>query len=118
MIIGKFKTNHPFMIGLLLIVAVLLWFDGFVFYRQIDFVVEGSAPLYIILAKFFQTYKWLSITLSFLFMLLQAFMLNRVIADKNLVDRNSWLPALMYIVLMSNSFNLFGLHPSGLPIFS
>jgi hypothetical protein len=111
MIIGKFKTNHPFMIGLLLIMAVLLWLDGFVYYRQINLTVEGSAPLYFLLANFFQTYKWLSVILSFLFMLLQAFMLNRVIADKNLVDRNSWLPALMYIVLMSSSFNLFGLHP-------
>lgn len=99
------------MIALLLIVAALLWLDGFIFYRQAELTSEGAAPLYILIAQLFNQYKWWSVLLSFLFMLIQAFMINRVIADKNLVDRNSWLPALLYIVLMSSSFNLFGLHP-------
>jgi hypothetical protein len=43
-------------------------------------------------------------------MIIQAYMFNRVITDKGLVDRNSQLPALFYIVLMSNSFSLMGLH--------
>ncbi len=99
------------MIALLLNMAVLLWLDGFVFYRQVQLSSESAAPLYVLISHLFNQYKWWSVFLSFLFMLLQAFMINRVIADKNLVDRNSWLPALLYIVLMSSSFSIFGLQP-------
>jgi hypothetical protein len=99
------------MFMLLLIIAIVMWLDGFIFYSQTQLQSDSLAPLYGAIAQVFQEWKFLSVSLSFLFMILQAFMFNRVIADKNLVDRNSWLPALLYIVLMSFSFNLFGLHP-------
>ncbi len=111
MVIGNFKTNHPFMFALLVIIAVVLWLDGFIFYRQVLVYGQNHAPLYGLMVSFFSQYKFISVLLSFLFMLLQAFMFNKVITDKNLVDRNSKLPALMYIVLMSSSFSLFGMHP-------
>jgi len=111
MIIGKFKTNHPFLFGLLIIIAIVFWLDGFFFFRQTELYYRNSAPLYLAVSELFLSHKFISVLASFFFMLLQAFMFNRVIADKNIVDRNSWLPALMYIVLMSSSFNLFGLQP-------
>jgi len=99
------------MFMLLLIIAIVMWLDGFIFYSRTSLQLDSVAPLYGAVAHAFNEWKFLSVLLSFLFMILQAFMFNRVIADKNLVDRNSWLPALLYIVLMSFSFNLFGLHP-------
>jgi hypothetical protein len=111
MIIGRFKSNHPLMIFVLLFASLLLWMDGFFFYEQTSYPVSASAPLYNLFSGFFNTYKGLSVFLSYLFMLIQAVMINRVITDKNLVDRNSWLPALMYITLMSSSFGLFGMQP-------
>ncbi len=99
------------MFASLLIIAVVLWIDGFFGYKHTHLPLNNSTPVYHFIAVFFNSYKFISVLLSFIFMLIQAFMFNKVIADKNLVDRNSWLPALMYIVLMSSSFNLFGLQP-------
>ncbi len=111
MIIGKFKTNHPFLFGQLIIIAIIFWLDGFLFFRQTELPGRNAAPLYLMISDLFENYKLISLFFSFFFMLLQAFMFNRLIADKNIVDRNSWLPALIFIVLISSSFNLFGLQP-------
>jgi hypothetical protein len=111
MIISRFKSNHPFMIFTLLILALGLWTDGFLFYSLIAHPTEEIAPLYNLMAGFFNRFAGISVILSFLFLLLQAVMINRIITGKNLVDRNSWLPALMYITLMSSSFSLFGMQP-------
>jgi hypothetical protein len=111
MLIRKFKSNNPFLFVSLILLAIVLWIDGFLFYEQVSLDYENAAPLYIPIARLFDTYRFWSVLLSFLFLLLQAFMFNRIITDKNLVDRNSHLPGLVYIVLMSNSFTLFGLHP-------
>ncbi len=111
MLIGKFKTNHPFLYAVLLLLAILLWMDGFIFYRDTPTLFEETAPLYSLLGAFFSYYPFLGITASFLFMIIQAFLFNKVITEKNLVDRNSQLPALLFMVLMSSSFSLFGIHP-------
>jgi len=111
MIIGKFKSNKPLMFASLLTIAIVLWIDGFIGYNQTALPVENATPIYRLIAVFFESYSFLSVLLSFVFMLVQAFMFNRVITDKNLVVRNSWLPALLYIVLMSSSFSFFGLQP-------
>lgn len=111
MFIGKFKSNHPFTILLLILVGVMLWADGFLFYKHTPVLYENVAPLYGLVEGFVKNSPFISLITSFVIMVLQAFMLNKVITDKNLIDRNSFLPALFYMVLMSSSFNLFGLHP-------
>ncbi|MFN3554742.1 MAG: hypothetical protein ACK4VN_02125 [Bacteroidales bacterium] len=111
MIISKFKSNQPALLGLLLLIAAALWIDGFLQFRQIGADTQNPAPIYMAMAHFFDTHRFWNVLLAFLFMLLQAFMFNRIIAGRNLVERNSMMPALMYIVLMSSSFSLMGLHP-------
>lgn len=99
------------MFALLVIIAVVLWLDAFLLFRQVSLPTENNAPLYSLVVAVFANRPFLSVLLSFLFMIIQAWMLNRVITSKNMVDRNSMLPALVYIVLMSSTFSLFGLHP-------
>jgi len=111
MLIGKFKTNQPFLFAVLLLIAVFLWIDAFLTFNSVSLIEENAAPLYIWIAVFFNEYRFWSVLLSFIFMIIQAIMFNRVIAGRNLVDLNSQLPALFYIVLMSNNFSLMGLHP-------
>lgn len=111
MLIRKFKTNQPFLYGLLIVIAVLLWLDGFIMHHKISLVKDSASPLYGPIASFFDSYSLWSVILSFLFMLVQAFIFNRVITGKNMVDRNSQLPGLLYVVLMSSNFGLFGMHP-------
>jgi hypothetical protein len=111
MLIGKFKEKHPFLFVLLPVIALVLWSDAFFGYNSAALSSKNAAPLYYWIAVFFDQHRFWSVLLGFCFMIIQAYMFNRVIADKGLVDRNSQLPALFYIVLMSNSFGLMGLHP-------
>lgn len=110
MLIGKFKEKHPFLFVLLPVIALVLWSDAFLMYNSVALTSKNAAPLYYWIAVFFDQHRFWSVLLSFSLMIIQAYMFNRVITDKGLVDRNSQLPALFYIVLMSNSFNLMGLH--------
>lgn len=112
MIIGIFRVNRPFTPILLIILAVLLWLDGFIFHANVLLPETYSAPLYGPIARLFNQYTLLGVLLSFVFMMLQAFMLNRIITDKNLTERNSFLPALMYIVFMSAYIGFMGLQPA------
>jgi hypothetical protein len=111
MLIGKFKSKNPLLFFLLVFLAFLLWIDGFLFSGQTRTQYQSIAPLYNYVYQFANNYPFWSVLLSFLIMIAQAFMFNKVITDKNLVDRNSYLPALTYMVLMSSNFSLFGLHP-------
>jgi len=111
MLIGKFKQKHPFLLVLLPLIAMVLWADAFLLYNSVSLSSDNVAPLYYYIAIWFDQYRFLSVLLSFLFLIIQALMFNRIITDKGLVDRNSQLPALFYIVLMSNNFSLMGLQP-------
>jgi len=111
MLIGKFKEKHPFLFILLPVIAFMLWSDAFFMYSSVTLSSKNAAPLYYWIAVFFDQHRFWSVLLSFFFMIIQAYMLNRMITEKGLVDRTSQLPALFYIVLMSNNFSLMGLHP-------
>lgn len=111
MLIGKFKEKHPFLFILLPIIALVLWSDAFFMYNSVSLSSKNAAPLYYWIAVFFDQHRFWSVFLGFFFMIIQAYMFNKVITDRGLVDRTSQLPALFYIVLMSNSFSLMGLHP-------
>lgn len=110
MLIGKFKEKHPFLFVLLPVIALVLWSDAFFGYNSVALSSKNAAPLYYWIAVFFDQHRFWSVLLGFSLMIIQAYMFNRVITDKGLVDRNSQLPALFYIVLMSSSFSMMGLH--------
>ncbi|MFP4289722.1 MAG: hypothetical protein ACLFQS_10735 [Bacteroidales bacterium] len=111
MLIGKFKSNNPLLNIILFLLAILFWIDSFIYFSEVELSGQHQAPLYTFIYRLFSQYPFWNVLLSFFFMLLQAFMFNRVITNKNLVDRNSYLPALVFIVLMSSGFKLVGLQP-------
>ncbi len=111
MFISVFKTSRIYLPILLIIVTFLLWLDGFWFYSQTSIPAEQPAPLYSMLVSFLETNKFLNVLLGFVFLILQAFLLNHVITSKNLVDRHSYMPGFIYAVLMSSSFDMYAFHP-------
>lgn len=112
MIIKKFISGNRFLPAYLVLWALVLWFDAFVFYKQTSFVIpENPAPLYELIIFVFSDVAFLNVLVAFVFVIVQAFMINNLLTSKNLVERNSFLPALIYVTLMSFSFKMFGLNP-------
>ncbi len=111
MLIGTFKKSKIYLPVLIVFFTFLLWLDGFWFFSETSIPKKNQAPLYYLLVPFFDNFKFLSVLLSFIFLLVQAFMLNHYITSKNIIDRHSYMPGFLYAVLMSSSFDLFAFHP-------
>ena len=112
MIIKRFTSESHFLPAYVVLWALVLWLDGFINFRNIEFFIsENSAPLYRLTYLAFVHAPFVSTLVAFVFLLVQAFMLNNLFASKSLIDRNSYLPALFYITFMSFSFEMLGFHP-------
>jgi hypothetical protein len=85
--------------------------DGFILPQPI--VNEGfSAPVYLILCNFFSGFPpFIIALLGFLLVISEALLLNNTLIIYKVIPRNNFLPALLYIVLMSFIPELLTIHP-------
>jgi len=111
MLIAKFKSIHPALTVQMILLTALLWIDGFVFFREINVSYQDYSLLYGYINEFSVRFPFLSVAIGFVFLLAQAFIFNLIITGNNLTDRTTYLPVLIYLVFMSSSFGLLGLHP-------
>ena len=111
MLIKTFKKSRQFDPFMLMLVALVLWIDAFLFFGQHQWTVVAPAPLYQPLLVFVNNFPLLQVILAFLFLLVQAFMINHISTSKGLMERHTLLPALIYVVLMSSDFSMLALHP-------
>lgn len=111
MLIRIFKQNAPLSPILLLVVGLLLWADGFIFYNKVSLVVDDPAPLYGLFAAMLQGMPMLSLVVAFTLLLLQVFIVNYIAQSNSLLSRPSWLPGFLYLVMMSSDPSLISFHP-------
>ncbi len=97
---------------LLILLGVLFWMQGFLFPHEISGrIAEDNAPFYELLVPWITGYPLWSMVLAFALLMGQAFFLNHIATSKGLTDRFSALPGLLYILLMSSTPGMIGLHP-------
>jgi len=111
MLIKTFNKTRPTLYLLLPFLGLLLWLDAFMLYKQTEVVSISTAPFYTWMAGFLDSYRFLNVTLAFLFLVVQSFLINYVAARHDMLDRSSFLAGFFYMVLMSSSFSLLHLHP-------
>ena len=111
MLIHKFRKYQFSTPLVLLLTGLVLWLDGFILYSQLSISLAEAAPLYNLVGRLFKDYPLLNVSLAFVFLYFQAFMVNQLATSKNLIDRQSFLPGFLYLVLMSSSFEMLSLHP-------
>lgn len=109
MFIQFFKNNNPASYILLPVFALVLWIPGFFLDHTIVF--QNSMPLYEMLARPFAGIPFLATILAFLLIVAEAFILNYIVNENEVLSSPSFLPALFYIVYMSNSKEKLMLHP-------
>ena len=68
-------------------------------------------PLYEILAKPLNNFHYLATLIAFILIVCEAFLLNYIVNENEILTKPSFLPALFYIVFMSNDSTLLMLHP-------
>ena len=109
MLIGFIKHNRAVSVVLLPLAMILLWAYGF-FYPVVP-LTEHAAPLYKLVISGIDHYPFLLTLLSFILILCEALLINYMVEKNEIIDTTTYLPALVYIVLMSLQPEMFSLHP-------
>jgi len=109
MFIRFFKSNNASALLFLPLIAIVIWVFGFI--SPIVLPVKHSMPLYELFAGIFINIPWLSITIGLLLVIGEAFLLNFIVNENEVLEKQNYLPALFYIVFMSNNKAMLTLHP-------
>lgn len=112
MLIRIFKIAHWYTPLLMLAVGALLWLDVFINpAAAISKISDTGGPFYEILRPLLTDYPIVSVTLSFILLVVQAILLNLVATSKSFTERFSALPGLFYLVLMCSTSIMIAPHP-------
>ncbi len=112
MVISFFK-NSRFLLVLAIPVSCLV-FRAFSLYEPVFRPMDGAAPLYAILQDLIKDLPLIASVISVLAVIAGALLLNHLALEFEILNTVSYLPALMYVVLMSAFPEVTTLHPSAL----
>lgn len=109
MVVRFLKSNNASALILLPLLAISIWFFGY--WAPALEPLKHTMPFYEIVA--FPIYKitWLSRSIALILVVSEAFLLNYMVNEQEVLIKKSYLPALFYIVFMSNNSAMLDLHP-------
>ncbi len=109
MFIRFFKSNNATALLFLPLIAIAIWAFGFI--SPTILPVKQAMPLYELIAGIFINIPWLSTAIGLLLVIGEAFLLNFIVNENEISNKQTYLPALFYIVFMSNNKAMLTLHP-------
>ena len=109
MFIRFFKSNNASALLFLPLIAIVIWVFGFI--HPISLPIKHSMPLYELMAGIFVNIPWLSTLIGLILVIGEAFLLNFIVNENEVLEKQNYLPALFYIVFMSNNDAMLTLHP-------
>ena len=111
MLIRFFRSSYIIQYALLAIIAAALWAGAFIQPQNMPEGVEYVTPLYNLLADLLHEFPRIMVSLAFVLILLEAFILNSILIYHDMVPKNSLLPSFIFILLMSSAPGLLNLYP-------
>lgn len=109
MIVRFLKPNNASAFFIIPLVAVVVWVWGFFTPHVLQ--VKHSMPFYELLAGPVAGIPWLSTLIAAFLVIAEAFLLNYIVNENEVLTRKTSLPALFYIVFISNNNSMLELHP-------
>lgn len=109
MFIKFFKSNNASALLFLPAIAIVIWVFGFIHPTVLP--VKHTMPLYELMAGSFINIPWLSCLIALILVVGEAFLLNFIVNENEVLSKQNYLPALFYIVFMSNNNAMLTLHP-------
>jgi len=104
-----FKSDYIFQFIFLIIIAILIWIKPFLT-EDISYT-PVNAPLYNIFKWVFEGSVFFKVILSFSLLLFQSLLFKRILSSNDLAQKNSLLPAFIYLLLMSSSADYQNIQP-------
>lgn len=110
MLIRFFKSNQPATLFAVPVIVLLLWIEGFM--HQSPLPTSDAMPIYKLILLYYSPrtaiiYKIIALGL----LIFQAIYLNNIINKHEVLFKRSYLPALLYVALMSLFIPFLNLHP-------
>ncbi len=105
-----FKENVIIQLIVVVLTAILLWGNAFVHNVAMP-APDSVSPLYHSVYLLLKDAPLLSTILAFALLIVEALLLNNLLSDFNIFQKNSYQTAFWYIILMSSSQDLLTLHP-------
>lgn len=109
MLIRFFRSASPSAFIFLPLIALLIWAMGFT--EPLVVPVKHSMPLYGILATPLLLFPWLGMLVALIFIVAEAFLINYIVNENEVMTKQSYLPALFYLLMMSNNNAMLAFHP-------
>jgi len=98
--IGFFKSKYNFQPVIVIIFAMFLCADIFMYPPKTYHIHYCLPPLYNILSAICKVPK-IAVLIGFIILLINAFLFNSIVISNNLMGKHTYMPALIYIILMS-----------------
>jgi hypothetical protein len=109
MFIRFFRSNQPSGFIFVSLIAIGIWALGFMEPSVVS--VKHSMPLYELVASVLQPLPWLGTFIALLFVIGEAFLVNYIFNENEVLPKPSYLPALFYVLLISNNNSMLAFHP-------
>jgi hypothetical protein len=109
MLVGFLKHNRSLSIIVLPILIIALWIYGF--FHLTAPSIEHSAALYKLVINSVGKYPLLITTISFLMIFSEALLINYIIRENEIIHTTSYLPGVIYMILMSLQPEMYSFHP-------
>ncbi len=112
MLIQIFRKSYLLQYFFLLLLGILLWLGAFI--KPISFepnINEFLSPGYFWTISLIGNSDLLANIIAFIIIITSALLFNYTLAKNDLVPRNTLIPSMVYLVLMSHSPNLLYFHP-------
>jgi len=118
MLIHFFKKSYLFQYIFLVLLAIILWLGALIHPLVAPIDTESLlTPGYSVLHSFLQDNYLFQVILALILVISGAIVFNYSLTKFDLVPKNTLVPAMVYLVLMSYSPSLLTLHPAVLPAF-
>lgn len=109
MLIQFFKNNNPASYIILPLLTIVLWFPGFFIEQEVN--INQGMPLFDMLVLPLINLPLVPTLIAMILVIAEAFILNIIINENDLLPTHSFLPSLLFILLMSCNKDLMTLHP-------
>lgn len=111
MLLRIFRSQLPIHYFLIPLITLLLWFRAISGEIAVS-VSGGTMPLFLFLERIFHEVPlWVSTLTALILVVVQAFYLNYLVNRFEILYKPSYVPALMYVLLMSFSKGALWMHP-------
>lgn len=110
MLLRIFQSGYFIKIFMFLFVSILLWVPAFL-HPPTAFSSTGLGIGFELLAKLIHFPAQLTVGFAFAILLVQAIIFNYVLIENPIFSKSVFLPALIYMILMSHNPDMLTLHP-------